>query len=129
MFTPVTASTGTHIITYTYTDSLTTCAASSTQSVIVNSCAGIDEYGFENNTTIYANPANEIVNITISNASFKQLTISIIDIQGRVVYNFEEKNISSDYHKQINLEGLAKGVYYLKLTNGTDINVQKLVIQ
>ena len=68
-------------------------------------------------------------NISISNANFAELTISVVDIRGREVYKSVDKNIASEYNKQLNLEQVAKGIYYIKLSNGTDVKIQKLVIE
>ena len=68
-------------------------------------------------------------NISISNANFAELTISVVDIRGREVYKSVDKNIAAQYNKQLNLEQVAKGIYYIKLSNGTDVKIQKLVIE
>jgi hypothetical protein len=53
----------------------------------------------------------------------KLTTISIIDISGKKVY---EKKISSGYH-EIDLSHLNRGVYYLRLLDGTNPQVNKII--
>ena len=128
MFTPSVAGAGAHVITYTYTNSFN-CTASAATTVNVSTCAGIDEVGFSNNVAVYPNPATGIFTIHITNVAFKELMLSITDMQGREVYALTDKKITADYSLQINPEGLAKGIYNIKLSNGTEVTVQKLVIQ
>jgi len=45
------------------------------------------------------------------------------------VYNEQDKNITSDYNKQIDVKKLAKGIYYIKLSTDADVKIQKLIIQ
>lgn len=127
MFDPAVSGAGMFVITYTVTDT-NLCSNSDTASITVDLCSGIANTVVFKEISVYPNPANGIVNIAVNNASFSQLTISIIDIQGKEVYNETDKNISAGYNKQINIEKLAKGVYYIKLNTGNDSKVQKLIV-
>ncbi|MCW3083229.1 MAG: hypothetical protein JWP12_595 [Bacteroidetes bacterium] len=129
-FDPATAGVGMSLITYSYTD-VNGCANTDTTSINVDVCTGIAAANASTiqDITVYPNPASGMVNISVNNANFTQLLINIVDIQGKEVYNELDKNVSAAYNKQINIEGFAKGVYYVRLTTGTDSKVQKLVIQ
>lgn len=89
--------------------------------------------GIEENTlsgiSIYPNPTNGLFNITSSNANFTELVINVFDMQGKEVFNTTDRNNTSSYNKQINLEGLAKGIYYIKLNTDAGVKVQKLILQ
>ncbi|MES2286170.1 MAG: GEVED domain-containing protein [Bacteroidota bacterium] len=97
--------------------------------VSIPSLVGIEENDVLNTISVYPNPTTGLFNITTSTANFTQLTISVIDIQGKEVFNTSDKNYSANYNKQINLEGLAKGIYYIKLNTGAGVKTQKLIIQ
>ena len=94
----------------------------------LNTTTGVKQVNSDE-LSIYPNPTTGIFNITTNNANFTELTINIFDIQGKEVFNALDKNISSNYNKQINLEGLSKGLYYIKLNTSKGVNIQKLVIQ
>ena len=102
-----------------------------TEDYLVNipSLVGIEENEMLNTISVYPNPTTGLFNITASNANFTQLTISVLDIQGKEVFNTSDKNYSANYNKQINLEGLAKGIYYIRLNTGAGVKTQKLIIQ
>lgn len=114
-----------------------TCTGTSSGSAIVTSCyvgppptaTGVEENSTLQNIIIYPNPTSGDINISIKNASFNELQITVVDVLGTEVYHNIEKGISSDYLKQINLGNLSSGMYYINLSNGTDTVISKLMIQ
>ncbi|MES2398017.1 MAG: T9SS type A sorting domain-containing protein [Bacteroidota bacterium] len=127
MFNPSTAGVGPISITYTVT--VSSCSNATSQNIIVEQCAGIEENSFSQAVTTYPNPNNGKFNITISNVNFDQLSISIVDLQGKEVYYELDKNNTAEYSKQIDVKSLAKGIYYIKLVTDADVAIQKLVIE
>ncbi len=119
-------------VIYTITDSLG-CKNSVTQYVNIDTTCGkttgINENELSQGTTIYPNPTNGLVNIVIKNVSFNQILISVVDVLGNEVFNANDKNSNTNYVKQINLESLANGIYYIKLSAGADSTIRKLIIQ
>ena len=95
----------------------------------------IEKYGFSvrclkdtplSNTTfdptdikIYPNPVNRVLNVNIDNYLINQ-PYTIIDSLGRVVLNGKLNKVEST----INVEQLAKGIYYLKIST---INAAKFI--
>ncbi len=113
-----------------------TCTGTSSGSAVVTSCyVGPPPTGIEDNSAlkdivIYPNPTSGNIHISIKNATFNELLITVVDVLGTEVYTELEKGISSDFLKQINLENhLASGMYYIKLSNGPDNMISKLIIQ
>jgi hypothetical protein len=128
MFDPATLG-GMYLITYTVTDGTTLCSNADTASITVDICSGIIASTSDfNEITVYPNPASETIYISVGNTNFSQLTVSIVDIQGKEVYNEKNTNVTAGYNKQINIEKFAKGVYYIKLNTGNDSKVQKLIV-
>ncbi|MDO9186750.1 MAG: T9SS type A sorting domain-containing protein [Bacteroidia bacterium] len=115
-------------ITYTYVDP-NGCANSASSNMTVVFCTGIEEYTSEG-VSVYPNPTTTgIFNIAVRNAGSTEMMISVVDIQGKEVYNALEKNISADYNKQINIMHLSKGIYYIKLSTDADVKIQKLIVE
>ena len=127
VFDPLVPGIGTYYITYTYSSGA--CVRSDSAAIIVDLCIGIANNSNNNNIAIYPNPTNGVITIEIANTNSSELIISVSDIQGREVYNTIDKNIVAGYSKQISLEHLAKGIYYIKLQNGEHSNYQKLIIE
>ena len=122
------AGAGIDTITYTITD-INNCTSSISRPMNIVDCTGIDELTSSENVTIYPNPNNGLFNISITNVMPGELNIVINDVEGRTVFASQEKAGAGLYNKQINLEELAKGLYYMKLSNGNQISIQKLVVQ
>ncbi|MES2593072.1 MAG: T9SS type A sorting domain-containing protein [Bacteroidota bacterium] len=114
-------------ITYTVTDT-NGCSNSASRNMAVQYCAGIEELSLEG-ISIYPNPSTGNFNIVVKNANFRELVICITDIQGKEIFSSSDKNISSDYNKQINLTQFAKGIYYVKLSSSADVKIKKLIIE
>jgi hypothetical protein len=126
-FDPMIAGAGSHPILYMVTD-VNGCSNSVTQIINVADCTGIEEQENADEVNVYPNPTNGMFSIVILNANFRELNISITDIQGKEVYNFSDKNVSGEYRRQVDLEGLSKGIYYIRLYTGEEIKVRKLII-
>lgn len=72
----------------------------------------------KNNSFIYPNPSNGIININSTNID----KIVVFDKLGSIVY--KEDNCDSS----IDLSGCSTGVYYLKLISNNTVNTQSIVI-
>ena len=103
-------------------------SCSDTSACVNVSVTGIDS-NFEQIVSIYPNPSNGLLTFSINNVVTNQIVISILDIQGKIVFTETDKNIAAEYKKQINLSDLAKGIYYVKLNIGSEVKTQKLIIQ
>ena len=77
------------------------------------------------NVKIYPNPAGEFVRLLFEAPVDREITITLLDSQGRLVITdvIEDTMIE----KTLNLQFLAGGIYYLRLSKGKLINVYKVV--
>ena len=71
------------------------------------------------------NPATAQVNLNITGATGK-VNCMLIDMSGRVVYNQE---INAESANIINLSNLAKGAYFVRITNDQFSKVEKLIVR
>ena len=77
----------------------------------------------ENNIIdIYPNPANDIVNIEIENPD--NATIEIYNVSGRLVFS---RKLNSGAGK-IDISGLLEGMYFVKVSNGNNVSIEKLIV-
>ena len=75
---------------------------------------------------VYPNPSQGVFNIRINKFSGK-VNLQVVDMNGRVV--FTQNNADFNIEKSINLSGLSKGMYVLKV-GGSSVNyAQKIVIE
>lgn len=89
---------------------------------LYNSTLGLPVSINENSINLYPNPTNNNITLDVSSAMVGK-RYSILDFSGRTI---REGKISSN-QEQIELEHVARGVYYLSIENGS--SVIKLVKQ
>lgn len=83
---------------------------------------------FKNNdkVSIYPNPVKDVLNINVKDFS-GEVTVEIIDINGRAVYSQKINNVNG--LNQINLATFSSGVYVVKL-QGESLNYsEKIILQ
>jgi len=79
-----------------------------------NSATSTEEVLFSNTQlAVYPNPAVDVLNINISNASFKNSSVTITNVSGKQLINTN----MSGANTQINIEGLSNGIYFVNITN------------
>ena len=71
------------------------------------------------------NPATSVVNLSIDGVN-GMVNCMLIDMSGRVVYN---QNINAENAQVINLSNLAKGAYFVRITNDKFSKVEKLIVR
>ena len=59
--------------------------------------------------------------LTPSNTSYFDASLQVVDMTGRVI-------VSTDVARNISTNGMAPGVYVLRLVNGDDVRTQKIVV-
>lgn len=120
------AGAGTHVLTYSYTDS-SGCSADDTLSITVDVCTGIESnYGVQFN--VHPNPAGSTCNVTFATSQDK-VRFEISDALGRVVFTQNESSIATGATVALNVEGLAAGTYMLNVISDNASSVTTLVIE
>lgn len=120
-FNPSVAGSGTHLITYTYNDG--TCSNSATETIVVETCLGVDELSFGDSFHIVPNPNNGIFTLNFTRNSTEIFYIQLTDIQGKVLKN-ETINAKS---KQYDISHFENGVYFLEIHSENKNAVKKIL--
>ncbi len=79
---------------------------------------------------LYPNPASDVVTISnVNSAGFESL--SLLTIQGEVIYSTENKTAIQNKEIRINLKelGIANGLYFIELRSDKQIQSKKLLVQ
>jgi hypothetical protein len=71
--------------------------------------------------SMYPNPASDVLNITVKNAT----SINIVNSLGQSVYNTNVTNSN----QSINVSNLAKGIYFVEVNNKNNKLTKKLIIK
>lgn len=121
-FNPSTAGTGSHYVTYTYTDSLN-CSNSDSTLIVVESCVGINENDNLLGVTVFPNPVEDIINVNVENiATAFKYRLTAVD--GKVIH--QAKNVSGNTFT-IDITNYSSGVYFLKIETDNISNVYKVI--
>ena len=122
-----TATVGLYVITYTVKDAWGN-QTSATRNVIVYDSATV---GLNNNEfsaaqiNIFPNPANSVVNVTVSGIKTLPVHVAIFDVIGREVYS---KTVNSNVvNERINIADLNSGVYFIKVSNAQGSKTMRFV--
>lgn len=110
---------------FTYTISNGVCPdASTTVDVILTNCTSVDENAMV--FTVYPNPNEGIFNITSTIS--EMVTISVLDVQGKVVYN-NKMSITGGVSQVISLENVETGMYILKIASESNVSTQSFIVK
>lgn len=75
---------------------------------------------------VFPNPASDVINIRFGNPVAGEISISLLDSNGRLVRrDLAEDSITE---MQMNLQDVPSGIYYLRLIKDKLVNVYKVVI-
>ncbi|MCK4638534.1 MAG: T9SS type A sorting domain-containing protein, partial [Bacteroidales bacterium] len=128
-FYPSVAGLGTHIITYTFTDTTNLCSDTATQTILVDNCSGISEISNGLCVNIFPNPNNGNFVLELNSENNIAANIRIFNSLNVLVYEINKVNINQKYSKKINLSRLSKGVYFLMIKSNKVVLVYKIIIQ
>lgn len=127
IFNPSQAGLGTHSINYTFTDA-NGCIGKKWKTITVDGCALVSEYGIHSSPIISPNPSEGIFNVQLPDPMKGEMNISITDLVGQKIYN-KSNFVPSQKTISIDMTGLNKGIYLLKLTADGKQSIQKFIIQ
>ena len=74
---------------------------------------------------VFPNPVSEVLNLQFNTPVEREINIDILDFQGKLVRSdFIGPSVTN---KQINLQEIPAGIYYLRLSDRKHLNVYKVV--
>jgi hypothetical protein len=114
--------TGSHVITLTVVDA-NGCEGSTSQTLIVDPCIGLDELSLEN-MVVYPNPSFGVFNYTFF-GDFSGTDMTLTDLAGKTIWSAQVAQAEGE----IDLSAYESGTYLLTVSNGTEANVLRLVKQ
>ncbi len=89
--------------------------------------AGVDPTTTVASFNVYPNPTQGAFTVEVSSVVASNLTITLTNIQGQVVY--QNRVTNSLNHMETIDSKLSKGMYFLTVNNGKEVKVQKVIVQ
>lgn len=127
---------GTYEIWVRATNSCGTSTLESVKTIVVNNyCISGFRSSANNITSIYPNPAKNFINLTVTsnNKTVKQPSNNNIKLElfesitSKKVK--EWKFLSNQNTFTLDIQGIRKGIYYLKFINGKDLKTQQVIVE
>jgi hypothetical protein len=78
--------------------------------------------------SVYPNPANQTISVKFELNGSSNVTVNLVDMNGRVVFNKSISGKIAKYQDTISLADLANGIYTLQVTTVNGISTEKVVI-
>ena len=91
-------------------------------SLFVRNCVDINEIS-NSEFGVYPNPTTGKVFISLIDSEYKNLSVEVFDVKGQVVY----KTLLNS--NELNLEGLEAGVYTIRIADGNNTYLKKIIIK
>jgi hypothetical protein len=127
VFYPALSGSGVFTVNYSYTDNMSGCLDVAAATVTVDLCTGIQKQNLTSGISIFPNPTSGNFYFT-TNSDVSSLLIEITDTQARVLYSSLETDIVSGSTKQVNVNNLPDGVYFVKMTSGSSQTMKRIII-
>lgn len=96
--------------------------------IIVDEVADTQEFDFDN-FEMYPNPASDSFTIKLFLENQSDLQVQILDLRGRVVEAQKYDNVGSVFLGTIKFDKKTSGMYFVRLINGDNVLVKRLVIR
>lgn len=112
---------------YTVTVTVTNACGTAFYSEIITVELGVNDIGLANAVTIYPNPTSTTASIDVQLNAVADISLELVNILGEVVWSAEAGTITSA-HYEINVSGLADGVYQLNINSNNITATKPLVI-
>jgi hypothetical protein len=103
--------------------------ATDTISIEVLDDVGVEDGFLNAQIDVYPNPTDGQLNIAITGWSGNPLNLRLTDTRGRLVYVESYEGLHGDRTLSLNLEGEARGIYFLQMTSDGESKTVKVLRQ
>lgn len=91
--------------------------------------AGIEDNQLAESVSVYPNPATEVINVEcrMKNEEWAVTNMELYDVYGKVIRTAETLRATSPQTAQINVSGLAAGMYFVRVTTDQGVLTKRFV--
>ena len=112
---------------YIVFDSFAPLATNSTSTTVINAVTVNEVSPDITGLLIYPNPANEVLNIEMNLKEATTLNIQLFNLLGELVKQTANYELKGLFKKQIEINDLSRGVYFLKIATSKGMKIAKIV--
>lgn len=128
MFDPSSAGVGTHIISYSYMDVGTGCSDTAQVTINVSACAGIEDE-FDNQISVYPNPAEAFINIDFGTITNQQVEIILYSTDGKLLMKRNVLVESNQQTEVLDITTIASGNYIIRISDSMGHQSQRKFVK
>lgn len=115
--------------TYTVTLIVTNASGcSDTTTSVVQFAVGVEEETEFSSMTLYPNPANETLNMSINLNTGADVNVVAFDMSGKIMVNENHDMAAGSNNLQYNVSEWSNGIYFFQVTTGDVTNTVRVVI-
>jgi hypothetical protein len=100
---------------------------SSSKTIIVKDCVGIEESGHEADVTVFPNPSTDILNVRICGMNGRP-EIVLMNMNGLILFRKATENTGHETTEKIDVSAFPGGVYMLKVINDSRVIIKKIIL-
>lgn len=120
------AASGTYTITLTVSNPCGQVNSSKTINVFGT---GVDDLLTQWGLKLLPNPNNGLFTLQAATAPASSFTLDIIDLQGRLIRHKQFQANSGSFQQEFDLRDEAKGIYFLRVSDGEKVGSMKVVVK
>lgn len=106
------------------------CSSLDTVTITVDTCVGIQENHWAAELKVIPNPNEGNFTLRLfTTETADAVVLNLVDPFGKLVYNREIGTVSGTYETRVNLNTLARGIYFLHISSANRTVSRKVVIQ
>jgi PKD repeat protein len=120
----------TYALSGSYTIELTAYSdlcGNDTETQLVNISTSVYGTGFENQISLYPNPARGMINLEIDLQSNEKLVVEIWNVNSQLLH--QQSFAGQKIKAEIDLSAWASGLYVVKINNQKSLEIRKLLIE
>ena len=117
---------GAYNVTLLVTD--TVCGTTDSMTVTINATVSLSETLLGRTLTVYPNPNSGAFRVSFEMEGVKDVDLAVTDELGRIVFTQSLGKISGVYKSSLNLEGMAEGMYILRISIDGESTFKKISI-
>jgi Zn-dependent metalloprotease len=91
--------------------------------------AGIETVNMNDYVKLYPNPASDLLNINFFSTSKQTIGIEVMDLQGKVIENYNKTAIAGENQYQFDMNNKSSGIYFIRINTNLGVYNGKIMKQ
>ena len=91
--------------------------------------AAVEDYNGLEDLNVYPNPATDYLNVEFSISEAQNVTYKLLDLTGKTLKQSQMESVAGTNQYQLNIQGVASGLYLLEISTTNGKSVRKITVQ